>query len=158
MATIDEYLASVPAAKHAVLQALRAQIRRAAPDATEAMSYGRPAFRLDGQYFVDRVTEEGCSFVTGRAPVVAHADALADYRVWQGTINFAVDRPLPPALVRQLLETRLDESGGGPEGRPGRRPGIRTQRWPTHRRAAWRIEGRARSGPAGRGLRTRPGS
>jgi hypothetical protein len=47
MATIDEYLAAVAADKRAVLQALRVQIRRAAPDAVEAMSYGRPAFRLD---------------------------------------------------------------------------------------------------------------
>jgi uncharacterized protein YdhG (YjbR/CyaY superfamily) len=110
MATIDEYLALVPADKLAALQALRAQIRPAAPEATEAMSYGRPAFRLHGQYFVGfGVTQEGCSFFTGRAPVVAHADALTGYRVWQGTINFPVDRPLPPALVRTLLETRLDE-------------------------------------------------
>jgi uncharacterized protein YdhG (YjbR/CyaY superfamily) len=108
--TIDDYLASVPADKRAVLQTLRQQIRRAAPDATEAMSYGRPAFRLDGQYFVGfGVTEDGCSFFTGRAPVVAHSDALTGYRVWQGTINFPVNRPLPPTLVSRLLETRLDE-------------------------------------------------
>ena len=109
-ATIDEFLAGVPDDKRSVLERLRAQIHAAAPDATEAISYGMPAFRLDGRYFVGFGVAKGhCSFYTGRAPIVAHADELAGYRLWKGTINFQPDRPLPAELVTKLIGVRLAE-------------------------------------------------
>jgi uncharacterized protein YdhG (YjbR/CyaY superfamily) len=84
--TIDEYLTGVPEAKRGALERLRAQIRDAAPDATETISYDRPAFRLDGRYFVGfGVTRSGCSFSAGRAPVDAHAAELSAFRAWKGT-------------------------------------------------------------------------
>ncbi|MGO9180343.1 MAG: iron chaperone [Candidatus Limnocylindrales bacterium] len=89
--TIDEYLAGLADDKRGALERLRAQIRAAAPDATEAMSYGRPALRLGGRYFVGfGVTRNGCSFFAGRAPLDAHAGELTGYRTWKGTINFTL--------------------------------------------------------------------
>jgi len=100
--TIDEYLADLADDKRAALERLRTLIREAVPEAIEAISYGRPAFRLDGKYFVGfGVTRNGCSFFTGRAPVDAHAAELTDYRVWKGTINFRTDQPLPAELVEE---------------------------------------------------------
>ncbi len=109
-ATIDEYLAGVSDAKRDALARLRGQIRAAVPAAVEAMSYGMPAYRLKGRYFVGfGTTKDGCSFYVGRAPILALAEALAPYRVWKGTINFAPDQPLPVELVAQLLRLRVDE-------------------------------------------------
>jgi uncharacterized protein YdhG (YjbR/CyaY superfamily) len=109
-ATIDEYLAGVPDDKRAALERLREQIRAAAPDATEAISYGMPAFKLDGRYFVGfSATKEHCSFYAGRAPVEALAAELTGYRLWKGTINFEPDRPLPPELVMKLVQVRVAE-------------------------------------------------
>ena len=66
-ATIDEYLAGVPDDKRTALERLREQINAAAPDAVEAISYGMPAFKLDGRYFVGFGVAKGhCSFYTGR--------------------------------------------------------------------------------------------
>ena len=108
--TIEEYLAGVPDDRRDALERLREQIRAAAPEATEAMSYGRPAFKLGGRYFVGfGVTRSGCSFFTGRAPLEAHAAELAGYRMWKGTINFRPDQPLPSDLVRSLVAERLAE-------------------------------------------------
>ena len=47
--TIDEYLAAVEEPKRSTLEAVRASIRRAVPDADEVISYNMPAFRLDGK-------------------------------------------------------------------------------------------------------------
>jgi uncharacterized protein YdhG (YjbR/CyaY superfamily) len=49
---VDEYLAALPAGKRAALQWLRRHIRAAAPTADECISYGIPAFRLDGKLLV----------------------------------------------------------------------------------------------------------
>jgi uncharacterized protein YdhG (YjbR/CyaY superfamily) len=108
--TIDEYLADLADDKRAALERLRTLIHAAAPEAIEAISYDRPAFRLGGKYFVGfGVTRSGCSFFTGRVPVDAHAAELTSYRVWKGTINFRTDQPLPKDLVRKLVEERVAE-------------------------------------------------
>jgi uncharacterized protein YdhG (YjbR/CyaY superfamily) len=107
---IDDYLASVPDDKRAALKRLRAQIRAVAPEATEVISYGRPAFRLGERYFMGfSSTTRSCSFYAGRAPVQVCADDLASYRTWKGTINFEPGRPLPDELVARLVQVRLAE-------------------------------------------------
>jgi uncharacterized protein YdhG (YjbR/CyaY superfamily) len=113
-ATIEEYLAAVPDDKRAALERLRAQIRAAVPDAVEVMSYGRPTFKLDGRWFMAYgATKQYCSFYTGRAPIIAHADELKGYRIWKGTINFRADDPLPEELVTRLLRVRIAEYRAG---------------------------------------------
>ena len=112
--TIDEYLAGVPDEQRGALERLRVLIREAAPEAVETISYGRPALRLDGRYFVGfGVSRNGCSFFTGRAPIDAHAVALAGYRTWKGTLNFRLDQPVPADLVRRLVHTRIAEFRAG---------------------------------------------
>ena len=103
--TIDDYLAHVPTeVQRAALQLLRNQIRAAVPDATEAISYGRPAFKLDGRWLVGfGATTNRCSFYTGAGPVTAHDKDLVGYHLGKGTITFAPERPLPPALVTTLV-------------------------------------------------------
>jgi uncharacterized protein YdhG (YjbR/CyaY superfamily) len=109
-ATIDEYLAGVPDDKRVALERLRAQIRAAAPEATESISYGRPTFKLNGRWFMAYgVAKDHCSFYAGAAPLDALAAELAGYRLWKGTINFPADRPLPAELVAKLIEARIAE-------------------------------------------------
>jgi uncharacterized protein YdhG (YjbR/CyaY superfamily) len=109
-ATIDEYLAGVPDDMRVALERLRAQIKAAAPDATESISYGLPTFKLDGHWFVAfGVAKNHCSFYAGAAPLEALAAELAGYRLWKGTINFPPDRPLPADLVTRLIEVRIAE-------------------------------------------------
>jgi uncharacterized protein YdhG (YjbR/CyaY superfamily) len=113
-ATIDEYLAGVPDDKRAALERLREQIHEAAPEAVETIAYGMPAFKLDGRWFVGfGATKKHCSFYAGKAPTVAHAAELAGYRLWKGTINFLPAEPLPPELVRALVEARVAEYRAG---------------------------------------------
>src|SRR5664279_3651100 len=46
---IDAYLAGVDEPKRSTLEAVRRSIRAVVPDADEGISYGMPAFRVDGQ-------------------------------------------------------------------------------------------------------------
>jgi uncharacterized protein YdhG (YjbR/CyaY superfamily) len=109
-ATIDEYLAGVPAEQRTALQRLREQIHAAAPDAVEAIGYGMPAFRLNGRWFVGfGVAKEQCSFYAGKAPLLAYAAELTGYRLQKGTISFRPDQPLPAELVTKLVELRVAE-------------------------------------------------
>lgn len=123
--TIDEYLANVPETQLAALQALRRTIRAAAPKAVECISYGMPAFRLDGRalvYFA--ATAKHCAFYPGSGTAVAaHRAELAGFSTDKGTIRFQPDRPLPSALVRRIVKYRIAENasprGGAKRGARG---------------------------------------
>ena len=106
-ATIDEYLAPLPPHERAALHWLRRHIKAAAPGAEECISYGIPAFRLDGKLLVHfGAAAKHCAFYPG-AVVEAHGDALKGYDTSKGTIRFQPDTPLPAALVRTLVKAQI---------------------------------------------------
>jgi uncharacterized protein YdhG (YjbR/CyaY superfamily) len=109
--TIDEYLEALPPEKRAALEKLRKAIRAAAPGAEECISYGMPAFRLDGRMLVwFGAASKHCAFYPGANPIAALADDLDGYDTSKGTIRFPPDEPLPAALVRKLVKTRIAEN------------------------------------------------
>jgi len=107
---IDEYLAKQGRAERGALEALRRAIRAAAPAAQECVSYGIPAFRLDGRVLVwFAAAKTHCAFYPGAHPIEAHADALSRYDTSKGTVRFDASRPLPAGLVRKLVKARIEE-------------------------------------------------
>jgi uncharacterized protein YdhG (YjbR/CyaY superfamily) len=111
--TIDEYLAPLSAEKRAALEKLREAIQAAAPKAEECISYQIPAFRLGGKFLVAfGAAAKHCAFYPGAAPIEIHREDLAAYDTSKGTIRFPADEPLPAALVRKLVKTRIAERHG----------------------------------------------
>ena len=111
--TIDEYLAPLSKEKRAALQKLRRDIKSVAPKAEECISYGVPAFRLDGRMLVAFGTATNhCSFYPGALPIETHKAALKAYSTSKGTLRFPADSPLPVTLVRKLVKTRIAEYAG----------------------------------------------
>src|SRR5215472_17937105 len=105
--TVDDYLAPLSNEKRAALQKLRRDIRSAAPRAEECISYGIPAFRLDGRMLVwFGASKDHCSFYPGGI-VQDFKDEVADYDISKGTIRFPATEPLPAALVRKLVKARI---------------------------------------------------
>lgn len=106
--TIDEYLAPLSDDQRAALEKLRKAIRSAAPEAEEYISYGIPSFRLGGRLLVAfGAAAKHCSFYPGAYPMQAHKDEVERYDTSKGTIRFPADRPLPVALVRKLVKSRI---------------------------------------------------
>lgn len=106
---MDEYLAGVPEPARSTLNKVRAMIRAAAPaGTTEGISYGIPAFKYDGPLVGFAAFKSHCSFFPWSGAVVeALKNDLKGYETSKGTIRFAVDKPLPAALVKKLVKTRL---------------------------------------------------
>ena len=109
-ATIDEYLAPLSKQQRAALEQLRKVIKAAAPRAEECISYGIPGFRLGGRLLVSfGAAAKHCAFYPGAHPVKTHQRELASYDTAKGTVRFAAERPLPAALVRKLVKSRIVE-------------------------------------------------
>jgi uncharacterized protein YdhG (YjbR/CyaY superfamily) len=111
--TIDEYLARVNPKQRAALQKLRQTIRTVMPNAEECISYGIPAFRLNGRSVVFfGAWADHCSFYPGSsATLKKFRDDLKDFETSKGTIRFSPQKPLPSALVKKLLKARIAANG-----------------------------------------------
>ena len=109
--TVEEYLAQVPEPARGTLQKLRESIRKAAPEGTtEKLSYGMPAFYHNGPLVAYAAFTDHCSFFPMSGSVVEELQKeLKGYKTSKGTIQFGVDKPLPPSLVKKLVETRLEQ-------------------------------------------------
>lgn len=108
-AGVDKYLAAVPEPARTTLNKVRAVIKSAAPpDATEAISYGIPALRYNGLLVAYAAFANHCSFFPASGELLAEfADELKDYPCSKGTIRFALDKPLPAALIKKLVKARV---------------------------------------------------
>ena len=108
--SIDEYLAGIDADKRAALRQIRKAVRSAVPGIAECISYGLPAFRIDGKYFVGfGATSKGCAFYLG-STVQSHRDELKGFDTAKGTIRFTADRPPSASLVKNLVGARIAEN------------------------------------------------
>ena len=111
-ANVDEYLAPLSADKRAALEKLRRAIKSAVPNAEECISYNIPTYRLDGKMLLSfGAAANHCALYAGAHPIKAHEAELAGYDTSKGTIRFQPDDPLPDALVRKLVKTRVAERG-----------------------------------------------
>lgn len=105
-ASVDDYLAKLPADQRAALETLRSQIRAAAPEAIEAISYGLPTFKLNGNLVHFGAAAKHCAFYPG-AVMDVFAERLAGFETAKGTIRFQPDKPLPPDLVEDIVRQRV---------------------------------------------------
>jgi uncharacterized protein YdhG (YjbR/CyaY superfamily) len=113
--THDGYLAAVSDDKRAALETLRKNIKAAAPQAEECISYQIPAFRLNGKLLVAYgAAAKHCAFYPGSVVAVLK-DELKEYATSKGTIRFSADRPLPPALMRKLVKLRIAKNSADSE-------------------------------------------
>ena len=107
---IDAYLSAVDEPKRSTLKALRRSIRAAVPEAEEGISYGMPAFRVDGKVVAGFAAfKNHLAYLPHSGEVLAGlGDRLSGYECTKGSLHFPVDRPLPDDLVRRLVDAKLE--------------------------------------------------
>ena len=106
---IDGYLAALPDDMREAVATLRRTIAAAAPEATEGVSYGMPAFRFRGRPVVayGAAKSHYALYPMDPARIEAHAAELAGFDTAKGTIRFKVSEPLPVDLVTAIVHERL---------------------------------------------------
>jgi uncharacterized protein YdhG (YjbR/CyaY superfamily) len=111
MQTVDEYLLSIPEPARSTLKKIRTVIRSAAPrEATEAISYGMPAFKYKGVLVWYAAFSNHCSLFPTASIIQEFKDELQSYTISKGTIQFPRDKPLPAALVKKLIRARVKQN------------------------------------------------
>lgn len=109
---VESYLARCPEPHRTTLEKIRATIGSVVPkEATEKISYGMPSFQYKGGLVAYAAFKEHCSFfpMSGRL-VEEFADELKTYKTSKGTIQFAIDKPLPASLVKRIVKARIAQN------------------------------------------------
>jgi len=102
--TIDEYIAACPENVQPHLERVREAIRKAAPDAEEAIKYGMPTFVQDGNliHFAGWTSHVG--LYPGSKPIEMFKDELANYEISKGTVRFPLGKPIPLGLIGKITK------------------------------------------------------
>lgn len=110
--TIDEYIALFPPEVRERLEKMRAVIRAAAPQATEAMAYGIPTFRLNGNLVHFGGFRRHIGFYPAPSGIAAFRAQLSGYESAKGSVKFPLEEPLPEDLISEIVRFRVRENTG----------------------------------------------
>jgi uncharacterized protein YdhG (YjbR/CyaY superfamily) len=109
--SVDEYIASQPEAVQGILGRVRNTIRKAVPQALEAISYQIPTYKLHNRavlYFAGWKRHYSLYPAT-ECVVAAFQGELALYEVSKGTIRFPLSQPVPVKLIGRIAKLRAKE-------------------------------------------------
>lgn len=108
--TMDEYIASFPKDIQDILKSLRRVIIESAPQAEEAISYGIPTFKLNGNLVHFAAFKNHIGFYPTSSPIAAFKKDLSPYELAKGTVRFPIDQPIPFGLVKKIVRYRVKEN------------------------------------------------
>jgi len=109
-ANIDEYIAAFPKEVQKLLQQLRTTIHKAAPDATEKISYAMPTFYLQGNLVHFAAYKHHIGFYPASSGIRNFQKELSGYVTSKGAVQFPIDQPLPLSLVTKITQFRVKEN------------------------------------------------
>jgi uncharacterized protein YdhG (YjbR/CyaY superfamily) len=114
--SVDEYMAGLPADQRQLLQGLRERIATLVPEATQAISYGMPAFKLDGRFLLSYAGwRSHCSlYPLTDSFMASHVGEIEPFDRTKGSLHFTPQKPLPDRVLDDLILARVDDlrSGG----------------------------------------------
>jgi uncharacterized protein YdhG (YjbR/CyaY superfamily) len=107
---INEYIAAFSPEVQQLLEKVRVTIQKAAPEAKEAISYGMPTFKLNGNLVHFAAFTNHIGFYALPSGNVAFQKELTPYKKGKGSIQFPIDKPLPLDLITKIVKFRIIEN------------------------------------------------
>lgn len=107
----EEYISSFPPATQKILQQIRTAIKKIAPKAEEAISYGIPVFNLNGTYLIYLAGYKNhVSIYPAPRGKDEFKEILSSYKGGKGTVQFPLDKPIPFNLITKIVKFRMQEN------------------------------------------------
>lgn len=110
MSTVKDYLNNITPQQRDEYERVRKIVKQIAPNADESISYSMPTFKVNNKpliYF--GAFKKHMSLFPTPGPTEKFKDKLKSYKVSKGTIQFTFDNPLPDALIKDILISRLED-------------------------------------------------
>ena len=124
MSVIDRHLKKFSGAQLETLQHLRETILSIVPNAKETISYGMPAFEVDGKVIAGfEGFKKHCSYFPHSGSVLEELESFPEWcEVSKGTLKFPNGKKLPKSLVRKLISVRRKQIAEKQSGRSSVKP------------------------------------
>jgi uncharacterized protein YdhG (YjbR/CyaY superfamily) len=106
---IDQYIATFPEQTRKLLEQLRETIKLAAPEASEVISWGMPAYKQNGILVYFAAYKNHIGFYPTASGVENFKQDFSAFHVSKGTIQFPLDKPLPLELIARVVRFRVEE-------------------------------------------------
>src|SRR5687768_12205494 len=107
---IDEYIAAFPKDIQKVLNEIRATIKKAAPQAEEAIKYAIPTFVLNGNLVHFAAFKSHIGFYPAPTGMEQFKKALSPYSTGKGSVQFPLGQPMPLDLITRIVKYRVKEN------------------------------------------------
>jgi uncharacterized protein YdhG (YjbR/CyaY superfamily) len=108
--TIDEYVKTFPEDIQRILQEIRRTIRKAAPEAVEAIAYQMPTFRLNGNLVHFAAFKNHIGFYPTPSGTESFQRELLSYKIGKGSVRFPLKSPIPYGLIEKIVKFRVKEN------------------------------------------------
>jgi uncharacterized protein YdhG (YjbR/CyaY superfamily) len=109
-AAIDGYIEGFPPDVRVRLNQMRATVRKAAPMATEKISYQIPTFYYNGNLVHFAAFKEHIGFFPTPSAISAFSEELKPFKSAKGSVQFPLSEPLPLKLIARMVKFRVDEN------------------------------------------------
>ena len=107
---IDEYIAGFPQEVQETLEKMRVTIRKAAPNAEEAIKYRMPTFVLKGNLVHFAAFKKHIGFYPTPTGIEKFKDELSVYEGAKGSVRFPLEEPVPFGLISKIVKLRVKEN------------------------------------------------
>lgn len=104
---VDEYIAQFPLETQALLNEIRAIIHKEAPKATEIISYGMPAYKMNHVLVYFAAYKKHIGFYPTGKGIEAFKEEFGDYKWSKGAVQFPLDKPLPRKLITRIVTYKI---------------------------------------------------
>ena len=106
----DDYVERFPKDVQQRLQKMRLAVKKAAPRAKEKISYGIPAFTLNGMLVWFAAFKNHIGFYPRTSAIAAFKKELSGYKGAKGSVQFPFDKSLPLPLISRIVKFRVKEN------------------------------------------------
>ena len=107
--SIDDYINQFSGDIKIRLESIRAAIKKAAPNATEVIIYGMPAFKMNKVLVYFALNKNHIGFYPTPNPIKVFSEELKAYKTSKGAIQFQFTEPLPLKLISKIVKYRVAE-------------------------------------------------
>ena len=107
---IDEYIADFPKDVQKILKKIRMTVRKAAPDAEEAIKYGMPTFILYGNLVHFAAFKNHIGFYPAPRGIEMFTEEISVYEGAKSSLRFPLDQPVPFDLISRIVKFRVNRN------------------------------------------------
>lgn len=110
--SVDQYIAKQATEVRPLLDAIRREIRKAAPDAIEKIAWQMPTYWQSENLIHFAAAKKHIGIYPGEEAIRVFADRLTGLITSKGAIRLPLDQPLDLLLVRDIVRWRVAKVSG----------------------------------------------